>query len=152
MSLTLFALIASAIMTLAVVAIVAVVHYLRRGQPARQRPPERWPLRVIYCVVAPILAFCIVSALIVLFVAGPCGLAFGFAEGTMLLAFGGDLMPLTAAAIAFALAINHGRRVVLTESIAAVLCVMVLVAYELSPYQAAPVTYDSNNRCQMQGP
>ena len=152
MSLQLFALIASAIMTLAVVATAVVLRHLRRGQPATQRPPERWPLRVLYCIVAPVLAFGIVTALIVLLVAGPCGLSFGFEEGTMLLAFGGDLIPLTAAAIAFALAINHGRRVVVTEAIAAALCITVLFAYELSPHQPAPVAYDSNNRCQIVGP
>ena len=152
MSLTLFAVIASAIMTLAVLATVAALRFLRRGRPATERPPETWPLRVVYCIVAPILAFGIVTALIILLVAGPCDLTFGFEEGTMLLAFGGVLIPLTAAAIAFALSISYGRRVVVTEAIAAALSVMVLVAYELSPHQPAPVTYDSNNRCQIVGP
>jgi hypothetical protein len=152
MSLQLFALIASAIMTLAVVATAIVLRHLRRGQPATQRPPERWPLRVLYCIVAPVLAFGIVTALIILLVAGPCGLIFGFEEGTMLLAFGGAFIPLTAAALAFALAIQHGRNVVLAESVLAALSTIALIAYTSSPHQPAPATYDATNRCQIQGP
>jgi hypothetical protein len=152
MSLILFALIASAIMTLAVVATTTGLRYLRRGRPAAERPPEKWPLRVIYCIVAPILAFSIVTALIILLAAGPCGLDFGFVEGTMLLAFGGAVIPLTAAAIGFALALRHGRQVVITESILAALSTIAVIAYTLSPHQPAPTTYDPTNRCQIQGP
>jgi hypothetical protein len=152
MSLTGFAVIASAIMTLAVLATPVALRYLRRGQSTAKRPPEKWPLRVIYCIVAPILAFSIATALIILLVAGPCGLTFGFEEGTMLLAFGGHLIPLTAAALALAVALQHGREVVLTESILAALATIALIAYTLSPHQPPPTNYDPTNRCQIQGP
>jgi hypothetical protein len=117
-----------------------------------ERPPEKWPLRALYCILAPVLAFSIVTALIILLVAGPCGLQFGFEEGTLVLVFGGALVPLAVAVLALAFALQHGPQVVLTESAIAAVCAVTLYAYDAFPHQPPPATYDPTNRCQLQGP
>ena len=93
-----------------------------------ERPPEKWPLRALYCILAPVLAFSIVTA------------------------FGGALVPLAVAVLALAFALQHGRQVVLTESAIAAICAVTLYAYDAFPHQPPPATYDPTNRCQLQGP
>lgn len=148
MSLNVFVIIVCATVTLAVVGSVAGPRYLRRNRPRTERPPEKWPLRVLYAIVAPILAFAIATALIFLLLAGSCGLEFGVEQGLVALELGGVLIPLFVAALAFGLALWRGRNVVLVECALAALTALALFIYGLA-HTPSSITQQS---CQIQGP
>ncbi len=152
MSLTLAAIAACGIIALAVLGSAAGTRYLRRNKPRTERPPEPRIMRVLYCLVAPVLAFAIVTALIFLLISGPCGLDFGYEQGLIVLAFGGALVPLFAAVLALGFSLRYGRQVVIVECAIAAVFTVVMVVYGVSPHRPTPTTYDSANPCQLQGP
>ncbi|HEX3548787.1 MAG TPA: hypothetical protein VHT53_00320, partial [Candidatus Elarobacter sp.] len=107
MSLPVVTIAASAVLTLLVLGIVAVVVFLNgrmRGGAGRTliapaiAPPKPW-VRALYGAGGALLAFAIVTTGVILLFAGPCGLDFGLETGGMLLAFGGFVFPLVAAAL-----------------------------------------------------
>jgi hypothetical protein len=149
MSLITFAIIVCAIVTLPVFGITAALRYLRRGQPKPERPPEKWYLRVVYALVAPILAFAIAIAIIFLLFAGSCGLEFGFGQGLIVLELGGILIPLLVALLAFGFALWRGRQVVLVECALAALTAVVICIYGLV---TQPTATTLPAHCQIQGP
>jgi len=142
--------VACVIVVLAALAAAVRAQYLRQASRS-ERAPESGTVRALYSIAAPILAFAIVAALIILFIAGPCGLEYGYAVGTIVLLLGYGLIPLCAAALAFGLSRKYGRHVVLVESAMAVICTVVLIVYGFSPHQPAPTTYDPSNRCSFGG-
>ncbi len=149
MSLSFFVIIVCAIVTLAVVGIVTGLRYLRRDRPRPERPPEKWPLRVVYAIAAPILAFAIATALICLLLAGSCGLEFGFEQGLIALELGGVLIPLFVAVLAFGFALWRGRQVVLVECALAALTAIAILIYGLA---TIPASTNQPTHCQIQGP
>lgn len=142
--------VACGVVVLAAFGVAARSQYLRRD-PSSHHPPESGTVRALYSTAAPMLAFEIVAALIILLVAGPCGLEFGYAVGTLMLMLGYGLIPLFFAALAFGLSRKHGRHVVLVESTIAMICTIVLIVYGFAPHQPQPTTYDPSNRCAFGG-